>query len=602
MRIIFNLSSNGHCTAGQPTASDGGQVCPARPVEANTVLYRCSHSLIYDSAPKQMAGVRREIEEALKYSQRQFASHPLLLSTSQAPSGARGSPRRCPLATQRRYNNGEQDLFPIPSSLPSPLAPKPWPGVNPESTAALRDVLRDNHEKWHIFVNDIGYHNHSTHRAIANWALGADGDLIRAGYEVDSASSRPAGESPEPITLRNWKEHLGDDRYYAGYLAFFTNAIREQGTTAVLEKYIFSKDANVDSAASTQPQVLNRFIGGLTHSTIHIGYGLEFSIPGMVVEGLTEAAVTSDGSSAHIPDDFFDWNGAAGPVENTLSSRFKSLFVSQPQSKNSSTESHVFTVLARVLNDPALGTVENPGGPGVGLYGPTMKQHGAALIKHMSNWRVDGSDPADVEQKIEQLSWANCILFGVGGWAKDEPFNADFFLMHLVTSSIFIRSYPAYITPSSLENMLRGYLLTSLGWWVSRGRPTPDIKAFYEATSVHPTPSGPLPSPGKGALHPADFAKVTTPNPWLPIIETSVVHPDDHVPKIQRALSHYSSVYGSREAGQPDFAETELPGAEVLDGTLFIRVAGLTAKRMGRVREGKDAAKDWDNKGFYKTK
>jgi len=52
------------------------------------------------------------------------------------------------------------DLFPIPSSPSSNLIPLHWPGVNPESVAALREVLKDNHERWHAFLNDQGFHKY----------------------------------------------------------------------------------------------------------------------------------------------------------------------------------------------------------------------------------------------------------------------------------------------------------------------------------------------------------------------------------------------------------------------------------------------------------
>ena len=46
-------------------------------------------------------------------------------------------------------------------------------------------------------------------------------------------------------------------RYYANYLAFFTDEITQHGTGDVLERYLFSRDANDNGAL-----VLLRFIGG----------------------------------------------------------------------------------------------------------------------------------------------------------------------------------------------------------------------------------------------------------------------------------------------------------------------------------------------------
>jgi hypothetical protein len=49
-------------------------------------------------------------------------------------------------------------LFPAPQPPPSALAPERWPGISPESTDALLRTLRANHEQWHCFFNDKGFH------------------------------------------------------------------------------------------------------------------------------------------------------------------------------------------------------------------------------------------------------------------------------------------------------------------------------------------------------------------------------------------------------------------------------------------------------------
>lgn len=122
-------------------------------------------------------------------------------------------------------------LFPVPSLPPSRLSPGRSPGVSAESTKTLQNVLKDNHIKWHIFFNDLQFHkyvrtrcvdwimikltvlfSHAAHRAIAAWALGADADTIRKGYERDCQYEKPAIKSPGPITVCNFNEHLGDER------------------------------------------------------------------------------------------------------------------------------------------------------------------------------------------------------------------------------------------------------------------------------------------------------------------------------------------------------------------------------------------------------
>ena len=76
------------------------------------------------------------------------------------------------------------------------------------------------------------------------------------------------------------------------------------------------------------------------------------------------------------------------------------------------------------------------------------------------------------------------------------------------------------------------------------------------------------------------------------------MHPNEHLPKLQRALAHYASVYGLAEKGHWKEKETELEGAELLDGSLFVRVAGLTATALGWMREGQSRG-EWTFTGFW---
>ncbi|OBZ73218.1 hypothetical protein A0H81_07059 [Grifola frondosa] len=206
-------------------------------------------------------------------------------------------------------------------------------------------------------------------------------------------------------------------------------------------------------------------------------------------------------------------------------------------------------------------------------------------------------------RRIEELAWMNVLFYGVGGWGARKTshtgkFNADFFLMHLVTSSLFLPSIVAYLSPSSTTTLLRTFFNVSVVWWIARGRPALPIREFYAGTTPKPAePGAPHGTPTEKTLTPAD----ASPNPWLPILQTTLVHPAEHLCKLQRALAHYAAHYGTVPAGH--FAELArqspgLEGAEVLDGTVFVRAAGLTADRMGWMREGQEEM-NWDRAGFF---
>ena len=170
--------------------------------------------------------------------------------------------------------------------------------------------------------------------------------------------------------------------------------------------------------------------------------------------------------------------------------------------------------------------------------------------------------------------------------------------MHLVTSSIFLSSITAYISPASQNALLRAYLASSLVWWVTRGFPSLDIPGFFSSVFSLPPHNSPKQPPDVSTLPSPTSVHALSPNPWLPIIQTTIVHPNEHLCKIQRALAHFAVLYGSRAAGQADFKDTELEGADRLDGTLFVRAAAATATRLGWLREGEKAG-TWDRSGFY---
>lgn len=62
--------------------------------------------------------------------------------------------------------------------------------------------------------------------------------------------------------------------------------MQEKGVTAVIEEYIFSLEANfADRPSGGKTEMLGRFCADLIHPLILVGYGCEFNMPGLVVEG-----------------------------------------------------------------------------------------------------------------------------------------------------------------------------------------------------------------------------------------------------------------------------------------------------------------------------
>ncbi|KAI6002330.1 hypothetical protein F5J12DRAFT_842650 [Pisolithus orientalis] len=369
---------------------------------------------------------------------------------------------------------------------------------------------------------------HINHRALALYALGASGTSIRKFYDLDCKKQRPAIETPEAITSANFVDHLGDEKYYKGYAAFFSEEIDAKGAPQVLEEYVFSDKFQYQEGASNHPELLARLTSGVMHSMIHVGYGLEFGLKGMIVEGLALCAVEDPDAKGFYPPSFF--SGEQGNLEETTQ-----LFT------------HAFDVIARMLKDDRLKVDGVPSSAQV-----VIRSHVARIRQYAAQWTIDTSKPGEIERKMEELIWTASVIYAVGGYDEGKGFAAEFFLMHVVTSSLFLPSY----------------LQTILTWW-----------SFMTSTPTEP----------------ASADKKPISNPFLPIIQSTIVHPDDHLPKIQRAFAHYSTLLGAKPAGY--HKDTELEDAELLDGSLFVRAAVLTDRYMDS-KKG-ETIFFWHMSGFF---
>ena len=153
-------------------------------------------------------------------------------STSQSFTAA-GVNGKGDVTTVELSTDDLKKLFPVPNGPTSSLSPLQVQGVhNEESAETTRSILQDNHERWHVMFNDLGYHkyaplfrcsscisylysvlpSHASHHILAVYALGAPKDLIGAVYPIHTWYQRPLASSPEAITESNFLDHLGDPK------------------------------------------------------------------------------------------------------------------------------------------------------------------------------------------------------------------------------------------------------------------------------------------------------------------------------------------------------------------------------------------------------
>ncbi|KAG8680677.1 hypothetical protein FRC09_018053 [Ceratobasidium sp. 395] len=341
-------------------------------------------------------------------------------------------------------------------------------------------------------------------------------------------------------------------------MGFFNDEIQKHGLASTFEKFVFSHDANWGQG---EPRMLDRFLAGLLHPMIHFGHAAEFGVPGMAVEGLAECAVHKVVYQKLFDESFFDQDGsnASGYLALLISALSFNSTTIKPKA-----HTHAFTILARVLADSRLEAGQACQFESSSKFKDTMDNKGDIIREYAQLWTVE-EDEKIIQERVEELQWFVATAFGLGGWKKDKKFKADFFLVHLVTSDLFLPSILSLIKPANQVMLMRAYFASCLGYFVSRGRPAIDVKGFFEHTSVDPKP----PTETPDVELPAEAKN----NPWYTMLTHTIPHKDEHHIKAERALAHGAALYGARPKGW--FKDTELKGAEHMDGTLFVRTGGL---------------------------
>jgi len=330
---------------------------------------------------------------------------------------------------------------------------------------------------------------------------------------------------------------------------------------------------------------------------IHFGHAAEFGVLGMAVEGLANTAVHTVAYENLLDAKFF---GPPGDENTTsyLSSLTSALRLTNSTIAKPKSHTHAFTILARVLADSRLEAGKTCRFDSTSKLTDTTNSVGEIIREYAQLWTVV-EDEKVIQERVEELQWFVTTAFGLGGWRKDKPFKADFFLVHLVTSDLFLPSILSLLKPVHKVTIMRAYFAVCLGYFVSRGRPAIDVEGFFAHTSVDPKPpretSSSLPTEPEG-------------NPWYTVLAKTIPHKDEHHIKAERALAHGAALYGARPQGY--FKDTELKGAERMDGTLFVRTGGLLMGAMNwqfllgsgepkRMREENDDIEaGWDRAGL----
>ncbi|KAJ7112407.1 hypothetical protein C8R43DRAFT_961813 [Mycena crocata] len=434
------------------------------------------------------------------------------------------------------------------------------PGASPASLALLQELLRKDYEEHHCFGLTPGF------------------TTISLTISMQKPLHKPGSTGPaEDLTPANWTRRLGKSEAYPDYLAFFASQISATGVSTTLQRYVFSPSANGNGGL-----MLIRIVSGLMHPFIQLGYGVEFGQDFMVAQGLAQAAVTPPGG---VPA--FDMPSAMPTFENT----------NKPSPS-------LLSLLREAYDSPILVPVMpyEPEALMIKRLRDWMSdpKRGAEIRRIYSKWTIDidGGDE-EIDKKVQECILQATLLFASTGKPGRKP-RVDFFLMHYLTGVLFLPSVLKLLdTTIAKAQLVHSYVRVAALILMLRGRPRINIPLIM-SYPMYPQPPGVTAVASPSAFGKPDDAAGS--NPWLAIIKNSLHHPEPHVAKAVRTLYYAAQLYGHTSAGafagsfDESGAETH-SGSTTLDGTVFIRAAGVMSQAMGWVIVGEEGA-DWDRSGL----
>jgi hypothetical protein len=229
------------------------------------------------------------------------------------------------------------------------------------------------------------------------------------------------------------------------------------------------------------------------------------------------------------------------------------------------------------------------------------KKAAALIAKYYVN---ESADDTYFDSKVEECFWVSVLLTFATGKECRKP-RLDFFLMHLVTSAIFFPSL-FHVLPNSTckAKLLRGYFTNIVLLTILRGRPVIKPSLLMSYTDV-PRPPVKIDAPSPHPTHLGDLTKDEDYNPWPVMISAGIPYPDSHHPKVMRTLVYAAEHYG--DVGPGAVAGTFLrgstteshPGTAAMDGTIFVRAAGMLMDYMRWTAYGEPPLEsDWDRSGL----
>ncbi|KAF9972178.1 hypothetical protein BGZ73_004717, partial [Actinomortierella ambigua] len=390
--------------------------------------------------------------------------------------------------------------------IPSKNISVALPGISSHARQAVADLLQENHSKFHCFFNEQGFHNHLAHSLLASYSLGASPERLRALFESHAKDQKPIGSVKKKFTTSDWRSEIGKRDYYASYLEFFSSEVSRLGRVEAIVHYGF------------EPETIGRTFSGAFHPLIHLGYGVDCGVDATVAEGLAMMVVTSNMMEPFVVKPAT----AVAKVEQVAHKMAAQLSLgTMGGASGASSHKSIVDILAELRDDRELDSVTSYPRPNKTMDVASSKVAATKVHKVVSEWNVE-ENVEDIDRKAIELYKAWVLALGATGLRQGHV-KQDFFLMHALTSVLFVHRLAHALPPKYAVSVLKSHLAASLVYYISRGRPQIDMDALLNYKGKYPLDGS---------------------NPWLSLIKRAIDIDEVHVTKVVRSCALADLLFG----------------------------------------------------------
>ncbi|KAH0840397.1 Oxidoreductase AflY [Fonsecaea pedrosoi] len=388
------------------------------------------------------------------------------------------------------------------------------PDISTASGKIGSQLLQENHDNYHIYFNNSGFHNHIVHHLLTIYALGASPEEIQKAFDINKSYQRPQypvnqGEVEILADQDKFKGFLGKEKYFHDFEVFFQNEVEQKGWENVINEHVFARNEHAE-------RMLVRMFAGFLHPLIHLGFGVEFKQPAIIVEALAQAAV-HDG-----------WTG-------------EFLHAAEDAAKGNTTSKSLVQLLHEARANEQLRKSAH-WEDGNKVRDGVLRRAPDEMISLASQWHVR---PDELEQKTAEM--INAAVYFTGAAQKPtKQVKFDFFYMHCVNSSIFFSAFlkEPWLKTEDKCRLLEWKGRLDLALYVSRGCPELLID---EIKNYRPKKSS---------------------DGWTEIIRRVDRFPDDgHASKLVRAIANSEQVSKQYESQGDDVFP--------IKGDMFLKLAHM---------------------------